>query len=454
MTPLTVVSLFAGVGGFDLAFDNAGANVVAAVEIDEPARAVLARRFPDTALFPDVMKVSGDDLRRVGFVPERGVITGGFPCQDVSVAGRREGLAGARTGLFWEIVRLLADLRPAWVVLENVPGLLSSDDGRDMGAVLGALADLGYGYAYRVLDAKHFGVPQQRRRVFIVGHLGTPFGAAAQVLLEPESGVGNSPSGSQTRPGTTALAAVGAPVVGERIDTHTHTHTQRPCRAAGSAATGSTPNRQQAGTSSSRKWVAALTADGVGTCGADDNQAQAGHIVEQAAYQCHGSNVGPIGTLRRGNGALTGGVPFTVQPLALRGRDGGAQLEIGEEGAAYNALRAGDGGSSRQSLVAITSLHENQQGELSLNSHTGPVSTGGGKPGQGYPAVLESTVVRRLTPLECERLQGFPDGWTDGQSDAQRYRQMGNAVAVPVVEWIARRLIDVDHELHGGGDAA
>ena len=160
---LTAVSLFAGVGGFDLAMQRNGIDVVAAVEIDEKARAVLARRFPDTQLFPDVTKVSAHDLRDAGFVPDRGVITGGFPCQDLSVAGRRKGLAGERSGLFWHIIRLVDELHPRWIVLENVPGLLSSEGGRDMGIVLGALGDSGYGVSYRVLDAQHFGVPQRRR---------------------------------------------------------------------------------------------------------------------------------------------------------------------------------------------------------------------------------------------------------------------------------------------------
>lgn len=241
---LTVVSLFAGVGGFDLAFERVGAKVVAAVEIDAPARTVLAKRFPDTALFNDVTKVTGDELRAVGFVPERGAIVGGFPCQDLSVAGRREGLAGTRSGLWWHFVRLLDDLRPTWVVAENVPGLLSSNGGRDFGAVLGSLGELGYGYAYRILDAKYFGVPQQRRRVFIVGHLGEPFGAAAEVLFEPESSIGNLAAGSEARPRVAALTSQSSSVSSEqRIDTHTHTTTlqgggQRGYRVGAEAAAG------------------------------------------------------------------------------------------------------------------------------------------------------------------------------------------------------------------------
>jgi hypothetical protein len=123
---LTAVSLFAGIGGFDLALERAGADAKAAVEINGECRGVLARHFPQTALFGDVTEVTGEQLRAAGFVPGRGIITGGFPCQDLSVAGRRAGLGGARSGLFWEIMRLADELRPRWLLLENVPGLLSA----------------------------------------------------------------------------------------------------------------------------------------------------------------------------------------------------------------------------------------------------------------------------------------------------------------------------------------
>ena len=172
MTNLTAVSLFAGVGGFDLAMQRNGIKTVATVEIDKNARGVLQRRFPDATHFEDVTKVTGDELRAAGFIPSRGIITGGFPCQDLSVAGKRAGLAGKRSGLYWEIIRLVEELSPAYLVLENVPGLLSSNGGRDMGTVIGALSTRGYGVSWRVLDAQYFGVAQRRRRVFIVGCLG------------------------------------------------------------------------------------------------------------------------------------------------------------------------------------------------------------------------------------------------------------------------------------------
>jgi len=153
VSALTAVCLFDGIGGFPLAFARAGIRTVLSCEIDPAARGVLTDRFPDHVLHDDVRTLTADDCRAAGFVPYRGVLAGGFPCQDLSVAGRRAGLDGARSGLFFEIVRLADALRPRWLVLENVPGLLSSNSGRDMGAIVGALVDLGYGVGWRVLDA-------------------------------------------------------------------------------------------------------------------------------------------------------------------------------------------------------------------------------------------------------------------------------------------------------------
>jgi DNA (cytosine-5)-methyltransferase 1 len=166
---ITGVSLFAGVGGFDLAMERNGVKVVANVEIDKHCQSVLERKFPDAKQFSDVTTVTGKDLIDAGFNPSRGIITGGFPCQDLSVAGKRAGLAGARSGLFWEIARLVEETQTQWFILENVPGLLTSNEGRDFAVVLGQMADLGYLVSWRTLDAQYFGVPQRRRRVFIVG---------------------------------------------------------------------------------------------------------------------------------------------------------------------------------------------------------------------------------------------------------------------------------------------
>lgn len=199
MGDLTAVSLFAGIGGFELALHNVGIRTVASVEIDTQASGVLTDRFSHTTLFPDIRKVTGDQLIAAGFTPGRGVVTAGWPCQGNSMAGRRGGMDDPRSGLWGEVVRLLAELRPTWFIGENVPGILSLNRGGDYATVVGDLAKLGMGVCWRVLDAQHFGVPQRRARVFIVGCAGENVGSAVQVLLEPESGGGDPTSGSETR---------------------------------------------------------------------------------------------------------------------------------------------------------------------------------------------------------------------------------------------------------------
>lgn len=181
--PLRVASFFAGIGGFDLGFERSGMQTVWQCEIKPFCLDVLERHWPGIPRGTDIRNVLPED------VPDADVWAGGFPCQDISLArmGPRSGLQGNQSGLFFEFARLLEARRPKVVVLENVAGLLSSNQGRDFGLVIRTLADLGYGVAWRVLDSRHFGVPQSRTRVFIVGYLGDPQ-AAASVLFEPECG--------------------------------------------------------------------------------------------------------------------------------------------------------------------------------------------------------------------------------------------------------------------------
>jgi DNA (cytosine-5)-methyltransferase 1 len=214
---ITGVSLFAGVGGFDLAMKRNGVNVVATVEIDKKCNEVLAKHFPQAKQFTDVQQVTGKELLDVGFDPANGVITGGFPCQDLSVAGKRAGLAGQRSGLFWEICRLLDETRTQTFILENVPGLLSSNNGRDMAVVIEALVKRGYRVAWRVLDAQYFGVPQRRRRVFIVGSLGGFGRAPEEVLAISQGRTGYLATGGKTRKATarTVTDSLGEGVYGQ-----------------------------------------------------------------------------------------------------------------------------------------------------------------------------------------------------------------------------------------------
>lgn len=171
-------SFFSGVGGLDLGFERAGIETVSVCEIDPYASSVLAERFPSAPNLGSITEVQANDI------PEADIWSGGFPCQDLSVAGKRAGFSGKRSSLAFTFLDLVEQRRPRWIVLENVPGLFSSNGGADFGRLLYEVEQLGYGVAWRILDARYFGVAQRRRRVFIVGSFGTD--RAGEVLLECE----------------------------------------------------------------------------------------------------------------------------------------------------------------------------------------------------------------------------------------------------------------------------
>lgn len=183
----TVASLFSGIGGIDLGFQRAGFQVTFQCEKNAFCRDVLARHWPDVEKKEDIREISQDDI------PESDVWVAGFPCQDVSLArmGKRDGLRGSQSGLFFEFARLVDEGRPRVLLLENVSGLLSSHKGRDFGIVLGTLAELGYSLGWRVLNSKNFGVPQSRSRVFIVGCHRDEKGPPS-ILFEPERSEGST----------------------------------------------------------------------------------------------------------------------------------------------------------------------------------------------------------------------------------------------------------------------
>ena len=186
----TFVSLFAGVGGFDLGFEKAGHTCVGQVEIDKNAQKILKKHWPNVPLHDDV-KTAIEWAKEIDLIGKVDIVCGGFPCQDVSVAGKRAGIAGARSGLFWDAIRFAQEVKAHTIVLENVPGLLSSNEGRDFGVVISAMADAGYSHIeWRVLDSQFFGVPQRRRRVFIVGSSRDLSGAP--ILIERQSVRGDS----------------------------------------------------------------------------------------------------------------------------------------------------------------------------------------------------------------------------------------------------------------------
>ena len=404
---LHAVSLFSGIGLLDLGLHRAGIPTRLLCEADKAARSVLARRFPDVPIHPDVQELTADDLRSAGADPARTVLHGGFPCQDLSVAGSRRGMGeGTRSGLYWHIPRLLADFPAAWIVLENVPGLLSSHGGRDMGAVVGSLADLGYGLAWRVLDAQYFGVPQRRRRVVIVGHLGAPWGAPAEILLEPAG-----------------LSWDSAPLAG-----------------AGSSAPGAA-----AGGSRGRRITSALTAHHGRMTAEDADNLVTFQKVIRSGYRDAAGNLPPEVWAERD-------VSATLSPHDLTSEARAVDLVVSATGDRTHALTAeghdaSEDGTGRGCPIIAFQPQAAGNSARSIGTPAPCLSV------NQVAGVHTETVVRRLTPLECERLQGAPDGWTAGQSNSARYRQLGNAVAVPVFEWVATRLARVDSAIRRGAAA-
>jgi DNA (cytosine-5)-methyltransferase 1 len=208
---LRVASFFSGIGGFDLGFEKAGMKVVWQCEVEPFCQRILAQHWPKVPLATDITKVEPHEI------PNADIWVGGFPCQDVSLArmGPRSGLRGKKSGLFYEYAKLIESRRPAIVVIENVPGLLSSHGGRDFGIVISTLANLGYGVAWRVLNSRYFGVPQSRQRVYIVASYRDPE-LAGKILFESECGQGsNSPNRSDgAKPVSPFKESYGDPVKG------------------------------------------------------------------------------------------------------------------------------------------------------------------------------------------------------------------------------------------------
>ncbi len=380
---ITVGSLFAGVGGFDLGMERAGMRPAWQVEIDPHARAVLARHWPEARQREEVRPVGAHHL------PRGDVVVGGFPCQDLSIAGNRAGLAGGRSGLFYEMRRIIDELKPGLVIWENVPGLLSSDGGRDFARVLYSLGGIGYHGAWRILNAQYFGVPQRRRRVFGV-FTGSDTGAIAgsEILAIANGMQGDSAEGRQAREGATRAAAPGAGAEGGDGSIVFKGHQ-----------------------------------DGIRIV---DN----GESTEPPlqTYQNATLKVFQARLARNGRGAPSDVVPALAAQSGGTGKgDAAPLLHIAHTlRASYDASEDGTGRGTPLGAGTVSSKWAKGNG--------GPAGD------EAYNLTLQAGV-RRLTPTECERLQGFPDGWTAGQADAHRYRQMGNAVCVPVVEWIGRRAV-------------
>ena len=407
-----------GIEAATVAWHPLGWEPVAFSEIEAFPSAVLAHHYPEVPNVGDMTKYKEWNLGAVD------ILVGGTPCQSFSVAGLRKGLEDPRGNLALVYCGILDHLRPKWFVWENVPGVLSSGGGRDFGSFVGALAELGYGFAYRVLDAQYFGVAQRRRRVFVVGHLGD-WRPAAEVLFESESlrrdtapsrkagqavapCVTNGPPFSRTgneRVEAEAMVVQPFPVA-NTLTARMHKGMNSDCNE------GQTPVVQPMPINTMvalrHQALGERTGFGIGDAGDPAYTLTKGHshaVAQPIAFQQTADCLtAAYGTKWNGNASATNGSLFAAQPIAP-------------------ALTASNDPSRSPQSSEVT---------------------------QQVAAVhAASMAVRRLTPVECERLQGFPDEYTAipwrtstaaNCPDGPRYKALGNSMAVPVMAWIGRRI--------------
>lgn len=377
---MNVISIFSGIGGFDLALQNLGHTITDAVEIDKYARQIYRKNFPDVTIHNDATQLQVESLTSHAVLsPEELIIVGGMPCQAFSIAGNRGGFNDTRGTLFFEIARLAKEIKPQILFLENVPGLLSHDKGRTFATILKCLDEIGYDVQWQCFNSKYF-VPQNRNRVYIIANFRR--GRRREVL--PLGRIDKK----TTKKRITSKPDNNIPVVNDR-----------------------------------------------------------GGLREVERATCLDANYF--------KGHDYHGARTMIMAWSSSGRDGfrETRIKLGE----CNTLNTGDGckGQSTANYVALTERRTDEAKAIrkkSMQEDGVDWSPRRGKElvqrddglancvttGQTKESLITDGIrLRKLTPVECERLQGFPDNWTEGISDTQRYKCCGNAVTVPVVQWIA-----------------
>lgn len=483
---MTGATMFSGIGAPEQALPEI--DWLWCAEIEPFPSTVLKCRHPS---IPNLGDVNADDFAEwAGKYGPIGLLVAGAPCQDFSVAGRRAGMAGTRGSLSLRFIELVGILRPAWLLFENVPGLISSvshiapnpcpppdnlqpgqewtteddyeaDEGSDFGFFLAALSDIGYsGFSWTIVDAQYFGLAQRRERLFVVASLGSWTGPAA-VLFDRESLSGNSAPSREAGQGVTRTAP------------SSFTPSQHGAYKSGVGTLRANGGDYGGGTETLVIPDVSMALNAHGGSGRIDGESE---TFIAHALRADGFDASEDGTGR--------GTPLVATPIlevhggsSSRG-DGPNGVGIGEPGDPMYTLQSG-----KQHTVAF---HENQRAEVTLSDTIGTLKVCGGKPGQGYPAIaftergrpegrnFESQDelaycltnpgsggrthsrqvmtpqmgVRRLTPRECERVQGFPDDYTlipyrkKLAADGPRYKALGNSMAVPCIRWIGRRILE------------
>lgn len=432
------VSVFSGIEAASVAWGPLGWHPVCFCEVDEFPKAVLRHRFPSVPNLGDITKVDWRSLAKCAGRPD--AVVGGSPCQSFSVAGARTGLEG-ESGLMWEYVRCVRELMPRWLLWENVPGALSSSNGEDFRCLLESLDALGYGLAWRVLDAQFFGVAQRRERVFVVGYLGDP-APPAEVLFEPESLRWDTPTSREKRKELAARAGGGAEAAGFKYH-----------QGSGAGNIGYEPEQSPTLTADYHNPAVFISGDHK----ASESEGVAGTLpastggFKPGAVMCI-----PENAINRPTGGTNGPMcygPGEPSPTLRASRDVSAVMCMTEtqphsmvDGEVCGALSA-----TMHKDPPVAGFAQNTRDEVRLQGGDGSVSGAlSASPGMKQTTyVAQGYTVRRLTPRECERLQGFPDDWTkvpykgkpeDECPDTPRYKAIGNSMAVPVMRWIGERM--------------
>ena len=386
-------SVCSGVEAATVAWHDLGWEPQFFSEFDEFPSAVLNKHFPDVPNYGDMTKYKDWNLNDKSI----DLLVGGTPCQSFSISGLRKGLHDDRGNLMLEYLRMADELKPKWIVWENVAGVLSSNKGRDFGTFLTALGEIGYGFAYRVLDAQYFGVPQRRRRVFVVGCLGD-WRSAGKVLFKPDCLSGDPP----------------------------------PSRAKG-------------------ERLAPTVTTGPPFSRTGNERVEAEALVTWPAEIASTLNASFGDKLGLENQHINSGAPLFVP----------STMAFSPQNSASNGLSISEHTvptiqTKKQPAVVIDRAAFNQGVNAKYDPLIKEQETIPTLVARGPHAIQQRDMkVRRLTPRECERLQGFPDDWTRIQwkgkkpeecPDGHRYKAMGNSMAVPVMRWIGQQINQVNQK--------
>lgn len=456
--------MFSGIEAATVAWHPLGWECVAVAEIEPFPCAVLAHHYPNVPNLGDVTKITEADIAALG---EIDVVVFGSPCQDLSVAGHRKGLIDAngnvtRSGLFFTAVNIARWSKARYWLWENVPGAFSSNAGRDFAAVVEFMAGLdevsvpikGWGYEgcalggnglleWGVLDAQWFGVAQRRRRVFALLDTGD-WRSRPPILLEPEGLRGDSAPSREAGKGSARQAGASVTGDGKKRRELTKTTIRAPevarCITTREGASYDYETTTMVVHGTQDPCTSSTTAFALGRNNGGENAVGVFYAGQgaKAGSIAYSNDVSP--TLKAGNSG-TNRAPTIHAPCPQ-----GATAELGDE--VGNCLRASGGGGDKAHVLAPVACME-VAGTMISCKDSGGWSNSVDHAAAGYMQVAPNMQVRRLTPVECERLQGFPDGYTavpwrnkppSECPDGPRYKALGNSMAVPVMRWIGAQI--------------